>query len=45
MVVSAMKCGFFGELASEKESKNSGTVVKLPWRESNSCVWLVFIEH
>ena len=31
-VVSAMKCGFFGEFASGKESKNLGTVIKLPWR-------------
>ena len=45
MVVSAMKCGLFREFASGKESKNSGTVVKLPWRKSNSCVWLVFIVH
>ena len=45
MVVSAMKCGLFGEFLSGREGKNSGTVVKLPWRESNSFVWLVFIEH
>ena len=38
MVVSAMKCGLFREFASGKESKNSGTVVKLLWRKSNSCV-------
>ena len=38
MVVSAMKCGLFGEFASGKESKNLGTVIKLPWRKSNSCV-------
>ena len=45
MVVSAMKCGLFGEFLSGREGKNSGTVVKLPWREFNSCVWLVCIEH
>ena len=45
MVVSAMKCGLFWLFASEKEGKNLGSVVKLPWRESNSCVWLVFIGH
>ena len=44
MVVSAMKSGLFWVFSSEKEGKNSGSVVKLPWRESNSCVWLVFIE-
>ena len=30
MVVSAMKCGLFWVFASEKEGKNSGSVVKLP---------------
>ena len=41
----AMKCGLFGKFASGKERKNSGTVVKLPQRKSNSCVWLVLIVH
>ena len=45
MVVSVMKWGLFGEFASGKEDENSGSVVKLPWRESNSCGWLVFIGH
>ena len=43
MVVSVMKWGLFGELASGKEDENSGSVVKVPWRESNSSVWLFFI--